>query len=73
MDNIYWNTDEPHRDNNETLCDFLENECPEWLDVYLVDGAYAEGIDRNKDKWEIHASGNGDFHNHMVSFKIINE
>lgn len=71
MDNFYWRTDEPHDDNSTTMCDFLEDHCPEWLNVYLVDGTYAEGIDGNKDRWEIHASGNGDHYNHMISFKRI--
>ena len=70
MDNIYWKTDEHHHDNNETMSDYLEN--INMLDITLVDGTYAEGVNGKGEKYEIHASGNGDHYNHMISFKLIN-
>ena len=71
MDNIYWSTDEPHADNSETMCDYLEN--INMLDITMVDGTYAEGVNCIGEKYEVHAGGNGDHYNHMVSFKLIND
>ena len=70
MDNIYWTTEEPHFDNSATMMDYLEY--INMLDIVMVDGTYAEGVNCKGEKYEIHASGNGDSYSHMVSFKIIN-
>lgn len=71
MESIYWKTEEPHANNSETMCDYLEN--INMLDIIMVDCTYAEGVNAQGEKYEIHASGNGDFCNHKVSFKRINE
>jgi len=65
----YWTTEEYHPDNNFTMNDFLEM-LSEEIDVYLIDGTYAElRIDGRN--YEVHASGNGDSFNHKIEFKII--
>lgn len=70
MENICWETEEPHANNSETMSDYLEN--INTLEITMVDGTYAEGVNCNGDKYEIHACGNGDYHHHKVSFKRIN-
>jgi hypothetical protein len=54
------------------MCDFIENH-NSWLHIDHVDGSYAEGIDSSGAVWEINAGGNGNFNDHVVSFKLINE
>ena len=71
MESIYWHTHEYHANNTETMGDYLDN--INLLNITLVDGTYAEGVDCNGVKYEIHAGGNGDFNNHVVSFTRINE
>jgi hypothetical protein len=71
MDSIRWKTDEPLQTNSETMSDYLNS----WnmLDITFIDGSYAEGVNCKGEKYEIHAGGDGDFFNHVVSFKLINE
>jgi hypothetical protein len=64
----YWATEEEHSDNNETMSDFLNNELTDDYSVILVDGTYAEIQDESGHRWEVHASGDGDFYNHKVQF-----
>jgi len=71
MDNIYWHTEEPHSNNSETMQDYLEE--INMLDITLVDGTYAEGTNAQGQRFEIHASGDGDFNNHKIEFKLIEE
>lgn len=69
MDDIYWHTDEPHSDNSETMSYYLEH--MNMLDIVYVHGTYAEGVNAMGEKYEIHASGDGDFNNHKITFKEI--
>ena len=71
MQPIYWETEEPHMNNQETMNDYLEN--INMLDITFVDGTYAEGSNCKGDKYEIHAGGNGDSFNHVITFKLIND
>ena len=68
METIYWKTEKPHSTNSETMADYLENE--NMLDILMVDGSYAEGKNCKGEIYEIHASGDGDFCNHKVEFKL---
>jgi len=70
--NYYWTTEQPHGNNTATMCDFIENH-NSWLHIDVVDGSYAEGVDTSGARWEIHAGGNGNFNDHVVRFKLINE
>jgi len=70
MDPVYWSTEEPHADNSETMQDYLAT--INLLDIVLVDGPYAEGTNSAGETFEIHAMGNGDYNNHKVKFKRIN-
>lgn len=72
MENYYWHTDESHANNQTTIGDWIANHNTE-LEVAFVEGAYAEGVDANGGKWEIHARGDGDFNNHCIEFVALNE
>lgn len=71
MDTIHWKTEQPHANNSETMDDYLEN--INMLDITLVDGSYAEGVNAAGERFEIHACGDGDFHHHMVKFHPLND
>lgn len=65
----YWSTEEPHYDNNETMCDFLNNDLTDDYIVIYEDGTYAEIQEVDGGHcWGVHASGNGDCFNHKVQF-----
>lgn len=69
METIYWQTEEALNDNNFVMNDYLEN--INMLDITMTDGTYAEGVNAKGEKYEIHASGDGDFFNHKIEFKLI--
>ena len=64
-----WNTGHYHPDNNFTMNEFLEM-LDEEIDVYLIDGTYAE-LRINDRNYEVHASGNGDSFTHQIQFILI--
>ena len=64
MEAIFWSTDEPHADNSETMCDYLEN--INMLDIDSVDGTYAEGVNAMGQRFAMHADG--DSFNHKIEF-----
>jgi|TARA_Y100000310_G_scaffold294507_1_gene325023 hypothetical protein len=70
METIYWETEEELNENSFVMADYLEN--INMLDIVFLDGTYAEGVNCNGEKFEIHASGNGDFFNHKIEFVKIN-
>ena len=72
MDNYCWTTEQPHGNNTITMCDFIENH-NSWFDIEFIDGSYAEGVDTSGLRWEIHAGGNGNFNDHFVRFRLIDE
>jgi hypothetical protein len=76
MKTYYWQTEQPHVNNNETMADFLENHlgtaCGEGAETLLNDGTYAE-IFTNGELWAAHVSGNGDFTNHKAEFELLAE
>ena len=69
METIYWKTEDSHANNSETMCDYLDNE--NMLDIDFVDGTYAEGTNAQGQRFEIHASGDGDFNHHKIEFVLI--
>lgn len=71
IDDYFWKTEEPHATNTESMADFLENHLDESFDVIMVDGTYSEIKDKNKNKFALHASGNGDFTHHKIEFIAI--
>jgi hypothetical protein len=71
MESFTWNTEEAHSNNSTTMCDYLDNH--NMLDITLIDGTYAEGVNAKGDKYEIHAGGDGDSFNHRVTFKLIED
>ena len=68
-----WTTQEFHPDNIHTMSEYIEyhNEDDHDLKITLVDGTYAEGIDSKGIKWGIHAAGDGDAFNHLITFDLI--
>lgn len=70
MDNIYWSTEEALSTCADSMGDYLEN--VNMLDIKLVDGSYAEGVNAKGERFEIHVGGNGNFNDHMASFVLIN-
>lgn len=52
--------------------DYIHNHLHESLTYLFQDGSYAEALNENTgERWGIHASGNGDFNNHRVSFELL--
>lgn len=71
MENAYWSTDYYIETNSETMQDFLNN--VNMLDITLVDGSYAEGINGRGEKYAIHVCGNGSAYYHKATYTLINE
>ena len=69
MDDHRWSTENAHHDNVETMNDYLAT--INMLDIIFVDGTYAEGVNGNGQRYEIHAGGDGDQFNHIITFKLI--
>jgi len=69
LETIRWETNEPHANNEETMSDYLEN--INMLDITLVDGTYAEGVNCKGEKFGIHAGGDGDFTHHKIDFETL--
>ena len=66
METFYWTTEYAHYNNEQTMQEWLDEYCE--LDITLVDGTYAEGMDKQGNLWAISASGNGDSFNHKIEF-----
>ena len=72
MESYRWSTPQPHNNNNETMDDYLNNHLPQCFDVVFEDGTYAEIKNKNTGQlFAVHASGDGDFNNHKVTFEFI--
>ena len=72
MENYYWKTLVPHSDNTETMNDYLENHLNSGFLILEADGSYAKIQSLTTDAiYNVHASGNGDFNNHVVRFELI--
>lgn len=71
MNTYYWTTDEYHSDNSITMLDYLNNHIDEESKVLMVDATYAEIVDKEGNKYAVHASGNGDSFNHKIEFEEL--
>ena len=71
MNNYYWSTENPHSTNLETMRDFINNHISEHFEVVLEDGSYIEIQNDEGVLYGVHASGNGDFYNHIVRFELL--
>jgi len=71
MDDIRWRTGEAHADNNETMSDYLNHVMPDIWVIDMVDGTYAEITTDAGEQFAVHASGNGDAFNHLVTFEPL--
>lgn len=72
METYKWTSEEEHTDNTETMNEYLDYHLPKCFKVMFQDGTYAEIKNRNShQRFEVHASGDGDFRNHKVEFKFM--
>ena len=72
MDNFYWETENEHSSNTETMNDYLENHLGNGFSFFNQDGSYAEiQCEETHEIYAVHASGNGDFHHHCVRFELL--
>ena len=69
METFIWNTEYSHNNNEQTMQEWLHEYCE--LDIILIDGTYAEAMDKQGSLWAIHASGNGDSFNHKIEFEAL--
>lgn len=72
MDNYYWETEEPLATNELTMHDWVDNHMPDDYELLKHYGTYAE-VKTPEGTIEVHASGDGDFCNHKVSFVLVND
>ena len=71
VDEYLWETEYPLATNMESMGDFLENHLDDSFDVIMIDGTYSEIEDKNKNKFALHAAGDGDFTHHKIKFIAI--
>lgn len=72
MQTFYWNTENEHSNNVETMQEYLEEHLPSCFNVIFEDGTYAEIQNKNSGQiFGVNASGNGDFYSHKVEFEFI--
>ena len=69
MKAIFWSTEEELNDNTFVMGYYLEH--INMLDIAIVDGTYAEGVNAQSEKYAIHASGDGDFFIHLDFMCLI--
>ena len=67
----YWTTEDYHHDNSVTMSEYLNGIMDEEWSIICHDGTYAEVELPSGDKFEVHASGNGDSFNHKIEFVEI--
>lgn len=67
----YWETEVSHANNTETAIDFVDNELPQNVDVYLQDENYLEFVFNDGKYYSVTIFGNGDFTHHQAHFKCI--
>jgi len=75
MEDYTFTTKEPLATNADTMEAFSNDHFYKVFDKDAVfiedDGSYAEVLDGNGKKWALHASGDGDFTSHRITFKDI--
>jgi len=72
MNDYTWETEEEHSDNTKTMEDYLDNHLPEAFEVKFRDCAYSEIENKfTGERFEVHASGNGSFTQHLITFKEL--
>jgi hypothetical protein len=69
METFIWNTEYAHKDNEQTMQEWLHEYCE--LDIILTDRTYAEAMDKQGNLWAIYASGNQDSFNHKIEFEAL--
>jgi hypothetical protein len=67
-----WGTDEPHHDNIETMNYFIDNFCPDDMNILSHDGTQClVSICSNEPARVLDASGAGDSYSHRVEISIL--
>jgi hypothetical protein len=67
----YWETEESHSTNEITMNDYLDCHLDDSFEVIEHGGTLAVILSDTGIKYEVHASGNGDFNHHKVEFVLI--
>lgn len=73
LNTYFFTTEEPLNTNSKIMDYYLSSEeCNSiFKKILYVDGTYAEGVTHDRYLYEIYASGNGDFYNHRIDFKLF--
>ena len=76
MEDYTWTTEQPMNTNADSMNDFIDNHlyeyCGKDYEVVYEDGSYVEIQDNNDLLYEVRVTGNGDFCNHIATFKTLN-
>jgi hypothetical protein len=72
MNDFTFTTTEPLNSNTDILLYFLNHLFLKVFNeksfIILWEGSYAEVLDSDNQRWEVHASGDGDFTHHRITF-----
>lgn len=71
MNDYLWETEEELATNELTMNDYVLNHISDEWELLFLDGTYAEIQTDDNLVYEVHASGNGDFRNHKIEFKLM--
>ena len=72
MKDYTWETEEELANNTLTMNDYLDNHLPKCFKIMYQEDTYAEIKNINShQRFEVHASGNGDFRSHIVRFNFM--
>jgi len=71
LDPCYWESENEHYDNNETMCEFIDVHLDRLgLELIDHDGSYAK-VKKGGQEFRAQARGNGDCYNHVVEFEPL--
>jgi len=72
METFYWHTEQAHSDNTETMSEYLDEHLPLEFTIVYQDGTMSEVRNsETAERFEAHASGNGDSFHHKVEFNAL--
>ena len=72
METFYWTTEQPHQNNTDTMNQYLCEHLPlEFTIIYQDDSTAEIRNSETAERFQVHATGNGDSYNHKVEFKSL--
>lgn len=72
MEDYIWSTPHAHPNNEFTMKVYLNEHLPDNFDLVMLDGTYAQILDKDTGEfWAIHSGGDGDFTHHRIRFEHI--